>query len=243
MLGAHSKAILISEAKVLRRDDQLRPPCLLCGKDNICAINEGISSKNIDQLYDIQFERWEDADVVVDSSKKPWWPERFLSQKDKYDMKFIHLVRDPRSLVRRWDMKFKDRSSLSSQRWRLIRKSSDMLLRAPFCDRTTLYTYKWLGQNRDISNFLAKYHLEHRVITYHDLVKDTEQQIRDLTDFIGIAYEEQQVRYWTTQQHGGGKISDILDHTGIQLDLRWQAYLSDDLRISITNHQLFNQNV
>jgi hypothetical protein len=116
-----------------------------------------------------------------------------------------------------------------------------MLLRAPFCDRTMLYAYKWLDQNRDISNFLAKHDLEHRVITYHDLVRNTEKVLRDLNGFIGVGYEKQQICYWKTQQHGGGKISNILKHSGIQLDLRWQDYLSDEVKSSLTNNQLVNE--
>lgn len=239
MLGAHSRVLQIGEAKRLRRVKHKQLPCALCGHGNICSLFDGITPDKTPQLYDIIFSR-ADVDVIVDHSKKPFWAKQFLEQRDKYDIKFIHLVRDPRSLVRRWDMKFEGKSK-TAQRWKLIRKSTDMLFRAPFCNATEIYMYKWLYQNREISEFLSKYQLDSCILTYRDLVLDTEEQLKRINDFIGIDYEPQEATYWTTLQHGGGKISDILQHEGIQLDTRWQDYLPDDMKSAVLGNKLVNQ--
>jgi len=240
MLGAHSKTLQIGEAKRLRRVNHKQSPCSLCNTGKPCSLFDGIGPDNIKELYDTLFSRAEDIDVVVDHSKKISWAERYLDQRDRYDIKFIHLVRDPRSLVRRWDLQFKEKSKLV-QRWKLIRKSKDMLLHAPFCDDTTLYTYKWLCQNRLISRFFVKNNLQSCVLTYRDLVMDTENQLRRLNDFIGIEYEPQEATYWTTQQHGSGKISDILHNEGIQLDVRWQDYLSPQQKQLVVENRLVTE--
>lgn len=239
MLGAHSRIVQVGEAKRLRRNNHKQYPCPLCADKKKCSLFDGISPENVTELYDIVFSRI-DADVIVDHSKKPFWAKFFLEQADKYDLKFIHLVRDPRSLVRRWDMKFRGRSK-STQRWKLMRKSFDMMLRTPFCNDIDLYSYKWLGQNRDISNFISGNSLDACVLTYRDLVMDTEEQLKRVSDYIGVDYEPQQATYWTTLQHGGGKLSDILQHEGIQLDLRWQEYLSDSDKNKIENNTLIKK--
>ncbi len=240
MLGAHSRAIQIGEAKVLRRVDSSRPPCVICGVENICAVNEGITPENVDRLYDIQFERWPSVEVIVDNSKKPYWAERFLSQSAKYNLKFIHLVRDPRSLVRRWDIKFNTWSNVLVQRWRAIRHAKNIYLKDPFCSNTTLYAYKWLRQNQNISEFLARYKLEHRVVNYCDLVTNTEAELRQLNDYVGLEYEKQQETYWEVKQHGGGKTSDILARGGIHKDLRWQDYLTERTKLTISENGMIN---
>lgn len=238
MLGAHSRVLQIGEAKRLRRNSHKQEACPLCVDRKSCSLLDGITPENVTNLYDIVFSRI-DADVIVDHSKKPFWARIFLEQADKYDIKFIHLIRDPRSLVRRWDMKFQGKSKMT-QRWKLMRKSTDMLFRAPFCNDSELYSYKWLCQNREISDFLSSNSLESCVLTYRDLVLDTEGQLKRINDFIGIDYEPQEATYWNTLQHGGGKISDILQHEGIQLDTRWQGYLSEEMKISVTGNKLVN---
>jgi len=240
MLGAHSKTLQIGEAKRLRRVNHKQNPCSLCNTGKPCSLFDGIGPDNIKELYDIVFSRATDIDVIVDNSKKISWAEGYLNQQDRYDIKFIHLVRDPRSLVRRWELKFKDESKLV-QRWKLIRKSKDMLWHAPFCDDTTLYTYKWLCQNRLISRFLEKNNLQFCVLTYRDLVMDTENQLRRLNKFISNEYESQQATYWTTQQHGSGKTSDILHHEGIQLDVRWKDYLSPQQKHHVAENRLVTE--
>jgi len=237
MLGAHSRVLQIGEAKRLRRNNHKQEACVLCNTGKPCSLFEGITPDNVNTLYDTLFERNPDIDVIVDNSKRTDWSSRFLSQRDRYDIKFIHLLRDPRALIRRWYLSFGDKPK-PVQRWKLMRKSADMLLRAPFCNTTQLYAYKWLCQNRIISKYLSNNQLTSYVLTYHDLVTDLQQQLTSLSDFIGIDFEPQQLEYWNTQQHASGKTSELLHKEGISLDTRWQEYLTGEMLQLIENEEL-----
>lgn len=237
MLGAHSRVLQIGEAKRLRRINHKQEVCALCKTGRPCSLFEDITPDNVNALYDILFRRNPDIDVIVDNSKRTDWCQRFKGLHDRYEIKYIHLLRDPRALLRRWYLSFGENPKVV-QRWKLMRKSADMILRAPFCDTSTLYTYKWLCQNRVISSYLRQQASMPLLLTYHDLVTDTENQLNRISEFLGIETQAQQMQYWTTQQHASGKTSELLTVAGISLDLRWQESLSVQQNQTVVNNPL-----
>ena len=235
MLGSHSRILKIGEVKRLRRDNKTLRPCPLCHPDRECGLTAGITPANIQDVHKIIFSRFEDASVLIDNSKKTWWADRYIGKEPGFDYKVIHLIRDPRALVRRWVNLYTTPDLRARQRWRVIRRKPALLPWALTRSPELLYGYKWLTMNEQITRFIEQRNLDHRVITYHDLVTNAQAQLRELTGWLGLNYEEQQDEFWSVPQHGGGKSERIVASKGLNLDLRWQNEVSPEAQNRIGN--------
>jgi hypothetical protein len=164
--------------------------------------------------------------VIVDTSKKPDWAERFLDRPG-FRAKVVHLIRDPRALVRRWETYYVTPEQLWRQRKRRIRESPLMLPRLLLAPPRLLFAYKWLEQNRKITALIGARKLDHRVVTYMDLAKDSEGELRRLDEWLGLDYEPGQVEYWKHEHHGTRKDEYALGSPdGKRLfDARWKEFL------------------
>lgn len=221
----------IGEAKRLRKGpvNGTQNICLACKKEKKdCPLTLGIDDKNIDQIYDIIFSRIDrQITTLIDTSKKPFWAGRFLGNPN-YELKFIHLIRDPRAYVRR--LRLRDRSLIGRLRVRIQMARDVPWLAQNFILRnaSTVYTYRWLRENWNINRFLSQNRLQATVITYHDLAKHTAQELRRVTDAVGLAYEPTQLAYWNFKHHGTQKTEYewVKEEKISYFDLRWQDFLS-----------------
>jgi len=114
LLGSHSKAVHLGETKNLVKGDV---NCYTCGKLNDCVLFKDINELTTDSLYPELFNRaGEQVNLLVDTSKKITWINKFIHQKNNYEIKVIHLIRDPRALRRRWTNKYNSITSKINQR-------------------------------------------------------------------------------------------------------------------------------
>jgi hypothetical protein len=231
MLGSNTRAKHVGEVKRLRktRPNAAANICLVCKKDKKeCPVIQGINSQNIDRIYDIIFSRMDpQINILVDTSKKPFWAKNFLGMRD-YELKFIHLIRDPRAYVRRMVLRYKYLSRRLKVRVQMLRDLPGLARNFMFRHQDMVYTYRWLKQNQDISDFLAENRLQATTITYHDLAKYTAQEVQRVTEAIGLVYEPTQLEYWNFEHHGTQKTEYewVKARKVKYFDVRWKDFLS-----------------
>ena len=114
LLGSHSKAMHLGETKNLIKEGV---NCYKCGVLNGCHLFKGIQELTTDDLYPTLFNRaGEPINLLFDTSKKIEWAIKFIKNQADYEIKVIHLVRDPRALMRRWKNKYTSLLSQLNQR-------------------------------------------------------------------------------------------------------------------------------
>jgi hypothetical protein len=224
MLGSNSKAMHLGEVKHLAKPNvRMRWVCYVCEQKGECEIMKGIGPDNIEQIYDIIFSRIDPGKTtLIDASKQiTGWTDRFVTR-DDYDRKYIHLIRDPRALVRRWaiNTNYKrqiKRRKIVAQRWPLeaISRSYDV------------YTHLWLAENLDITEFIAKHKVPSILVTYEDLALHTDRELIRLCEFIGLTFEPAQIDYWNFEHHGTQK-KDYAGKNERSFDTRWKEFLKPD---------------
>jgi hypothetical protein len=246
MLASHSRCASIGEVHRFRRKVKRRDVCLLCGSDDICPVFKGVSPEKLPCLYDTIFSNLREFDpgvrTVIDNSKKTAWAEKFLDL-DDYDLKFIHLIRDPRALVRRWLMNNETPGKRRKKRFQLARHN---LLHAPRIltgSDEAVFAYKWLVDNQRITRFLEKNGLDYRIVTYRDIVVETNREIEKTVQWLGDDFEPDQVNYWKYVHHGSRKKDyDFAGKDGNRVfDLRWKNFLSENAKLLITENKYLNR--
>jgi hypothetical protein len=241
LLGSHSHAIHLGEIKRLRdaRMHQRRNVCYICEGKPSCVIFGGIGPDNIDDIYDIISDRVApETTVYIDASKNTFWARRFLDN-GRYVRKYIHLIRDPRAMVRRWMLTFKTPKQLMNQRLRIVKASPKRALPALLGSPERLYVDKWLLRNDEITRFIAGNHLDHIVVTYEDLAADTARELTRLCDWMGLKFEPEQMDYWNFQHHGSQK-KDYAKSRERFFDLRWKEFLKPAAATKITKYKPVN---
>ena len=149
LLGSHSKAIHLGETKNLVKGDV---NCHTCGKLNDCVLFKGINKLATDALYPELFNRaGEHVNLLVDTSKKITWVNKFIHQKNDYEIKVIHLIRDPRALRRRWTNKYNSITSKINQRRLTLKAFPKKVFNLFFASQNTIYLYNTVrGRLRNI---------------------------------------------------------------------------------------------
>lgn len=242
LLGSNTRALHIGEVKRLRKPafKTKKQPCTICS-NKPCPVMHGITPENIDDVYKTIFSNIDDENIttLIDTSKKTFWAERFIED-DRYDLKFIHLIRDPRALVRRDSLTFPTFRQRLRQRWKVVRAYPKMALSMLFGEQSRIYLYKWLKENRGITDFIEQNNLDATVVTYHDLAKNTGEELMRLTDWAGLDYEPEQIEYWNFSHHGSQKT----DYEWIKkkqlkghFDLRWKEFLSSKTQDDIVDNK------
>ncbi|MBU0679033.1 MAG: sulfotransferase [Verrucomicrobia bacterium] len=229
MLGSNTKSVHVGELKYLRKQQpkDRRAVCPVCEDIEKCPLAEGIYPENIDQVYDIIWPRFPGAEVLVDTSKRTFWIDRFLG-KVPYDIKVIHLIRDPRGLIRRWKMNYETKKQRRHVRGKVLKTRPLQALQLAFADQNMIYEYQWLNENQEITNYLKKRGLAYNVVTYHDLAVDADGEMRRLTEWIGLDYEPAQLEYYNFEHHGSYKEGyEWIKEKKTFFDLRWQDDLSE----------------
>jgi hypothetical protein len=174
---------------------------------------------------------------LIDNSKRPAWAARF----DDHEItrRHIHLIRDPRALVRRWMTSYTTRDAVRRQRIRLARAAPRFLRTALWGDDVNLYLYKWLVANQRITDFLVRIDPSARVVTYRDLVLRTRETLERVMPSVGLEFEPQQLNY-------GASITGTRKRRYVQqsersqfvIDTRWQTELSTERRAAIETNRL-----
>ena len=231
LLSAHSKCLGVGE---LHRYQQL-----LGGQDSAPVVSEYTSQPIYQGLDQIPVEQWHSTlsaraaedrggqvPVIIDNSKKVRWVER-IAANPRYDVRLVHLVRDPRALVLRWLNTYETPARRRTQRLRVARR---MWLRAPRIlsgDWATVFTYKWLRENRQINDFIASRRLPSARISYHDVVFDTEPSLRRLMPQIGLEYESGQLQFGDSANLGTTKTAHAasVQRSEIKPDVKWRTQL------------------
>lgn len=113
--------------------------------------------------------------VLIDNSKRLKWMTQHLDD-DSLNKKYIHVVRDPRGVM-------------------LSRTTRG---------RTTKLSH-WPKQNRRFHEALAVPGRDSRLVLYNDLATRREQTLQDLTRWLGLEYEADQLEYWRVEHHGPGR--------------------------------------
>lgn len=237
LLGSHSRALHLGETKNLVKETI---SCCLCGNTSDCELFRNIEYLKKDNLYPTLFNRaGDEIHILVDTSKKIKWASQFSNIQEDYEIKFIHLVRDPRALVRRWKLTYSTPFKRLKQRKKVIRTFIKKISKLLFIDQETIYLYKWLNQNQQITQFILENDFESQVVTYHDLTTKTSEIVTNLMLWLGQQYEPSQLEYWNFQHHGTEKhqyewikANKITTH----VDLRWKDELTPEQNTFITNN-------
>lgn len=230
MLGSHSQAMHLGEIHRVRQGQHLKLEhlCFACRDRDTCPVLGGIRPANAQNAYDVVFSRIDpNVRMLIDNSKLARGWAKQLLHNDAYERRYVHLIRDPRALVRRWMLKRPSWITEVRRRWRMAQAFPQRLLAAAFADSTDVLTYQWLQLNRRITRFIADHHLDARVLTYHDLAVDPQGELRRLTEWLGLPHEPGQHRYWNFSHHGTQKAEYewVKDQHTQHIDLRWQAEL------------------
>jgi hypothetical protein len=238
MLGSHSRAMHIGEIHRVRegREVNLDRVCWMCREKGFCPIFSDIPPAEARRTYDIIFSRIDPkVDVLVDNSKNArGWAELFFGN-DSFQRKYIHLIRDPRALVRRWLLVPPVGKTERTRRWKMMRNFPAQALRFPFAPRESVLMYQWLQQNRQITRQIQENHLDAQVVTYRDLARDPAGEIRRLAEWLDLPFEPAQLDYWNFEHHGTQKKDYAGKHERV-FDLRWQKDLPKSLQEDIANN-------
>ncbi len=236
MLGSHSQAIHLGEILHLRKPAHGHVACTRCGRDGVeCPVFKGIDASTIDRAYEVAFGNGgSDKAVLIDCSKYVRWAESFVGR-TPFAMKYIHLIRDPRALVRKWWYVERITSiKRLKRRYKTARRWPRFALRALFSGIPAVY--QWLGQNQDITDFIGKHKVDHLRVTYRDLALDPEGEVRRVQEWIGAPFEPAQLDYAAHGLHGSQK-PEYEKKSGRYFDTRWKTELPGEIQTRIANHR------
>ena len=240
MLGSNSRALHAGELFQLGRPPHKRKLREVVLKESPAL--DGIGPLNIEQVYDIIFSRvGPNTNVLVDTSKiVRGWADRFVDD-DRYDHQYVHLIRDPQALVRRC-LFLRGLKNQAHYRWKLMRSWSQLRPFAEWCSTPTVWLYRWLLENKRITQFIQVHRLDATVVTYRDLAKQTEAEVRRLTEWMRLTYEPGQLEYWNYEHIGTEKRAYdwVKQQKTRYFDLRWKTELTQELQEQICRDRLVN---
>ena len=222
ILGAHSKIASLGELRNLARYSNISAKRGISDYDSN-PLFEGLSDTDPPNLFRTLFNRLENTHVIVDLSKRTSWPQQLLKNKE-FDLRFIHLIRDPRALARRWRLTYDTPRSKRHVRWHTAKHWLRYAVPIMRASEIEVYAYKWLHANQNIQRFLDQNHLTYHRMTYYELTTHTEATLTQLLDWMGFQFEPIQLEFWRVQTPGTQKI-DWNQSTQHALDLRWQRDL------------------
>jgi hypothetical protein len=249
LLGGHSETLDIGEIRHLFGSGA-RPQkiiCQICDIQEECPLKRGLNDGNIEQVYDIILSNFESETIstIIDNSKRVDWARNFLDNK-KYDFRYIHLIRDPRALVRRWLLVENVNRIIRRHRIRAIRNQPSRIFSLLGAEKHEILLLRWLRQNQGITSFIKQYNLNARIITYHDLATSTEAVLADVMSWLDMDLEMSQFDYWKEKSHGPenkakSRQADTGKGAGRYFDLRWKEYLSEAMINELTCNPLLEE--
>ena len=165
--------------------------------------------------------------TLIDNSKRTVWAVQFVGHRE-FESQYIHLVRDPRALVRRWLVTYRSGAARRRQRIRLMREAPRFTGVALMGEDADVYRYKWLTSNRRITRFLQRLPARTSIVTYRDLVLETRSTLESLMTRLRLEFEPAQLGYGNAFMTGTRKrrYTSFARESLIELDTRWQHDLS-----------------
>ena len=245
VLGSNSRTMHLGEVKRLKKPlGKQGVICTACRDKAPCPVMSGIGPDNLPSIYDIIFSRIDPRkEALIDASKTiHGWADLFLAN-ETYQRKYVHLIRDPRALVRRYLLT----NSLNRQlerRWELFKRRQAFGLRVPFSpDAGEVAMYFWLAENQQITEFIRANHLEAALVTYEDFARDTPRELRRIMGWMGLEYEPAQLEYWNVEHHGTQKsrYNWVKEQKTQYFDLRWKEFLPPDTQARIAQNPLIGR--
>lgn len=208
-LASHSACVSTGELHHIKRARaKRRQVCSFCPSDDQCPVLAGTGDLPIPQVYPQIFRNltanFPGVSVAVDISKKHDWADQFLDLPG-VEQKYVHLIRDPRALIRRWQNNYDSPDEKRKVRRLMARRCWPHALDVLSGTEANVYVWKWLYQNKLLTDFYRRRRLDHRVVSYHDIVVAPEAVLRDLMGWLGLHYEPDQLHYWTHTHHGSFK--------------------------------------
>jgi hypothetical protein len=238
LIGSHSRALHLGEVKRLRHAERAKPTCSVCG--DACKLFEGIGTGALPgaDLYErLLRNAGPGIELLVDNSKHLRWVRHFL-RPGGLEPKFIHLLRDPRALIRRWAINYEAVGRGWKLRYRMLRRRPDLGLPGAFLPVRRFLLYRWLELNTSISALIARHGLDARVLTYRDLATDPARELGELMPWLGLPFEPAQLEYWNFPHHGSQKREyEWVKDAKVQfVDRRWQEFLTDREQAWVLGH-------
>lgn len=243
MLGSHSRTIHIGEVKRLRKvpEGESGNPCFRCKDKGPCPILSGINAGNIRSLYTTIFSRiGPEKFALIDNSKTVrGWADQFLDYTD-HPRKYVHLIRDPRAIVRRGFLNNEEKTARDrlGARWDVMKSDPSRALRVMWGSQTDVYLYRWLIRNERITDFIEQNRLDAMLVTYEDLARDATKELRRLTEWIGLEFEPSQLEYWNVEHHGTQKPAYewVKEKKTSYVDQRWKTYFPPEVQDRMVNN-------
>ena len=220
LLGSHSQAFYVGELNKMFHDDPV--PCRLCEERGVpCPVFHDADRIKAKNIHDAVLQRT-GAKVLVDNSKTLSWSRKFLAE-ERFQRKYIHLIRDPRAIA--YSLQLRDKP---------------------------IKLDKWVKKNREIREFLETHHLDYQQVLYNELAENMDAELKRLCEWLGLEYEPAQKAYWNAEHHGPGRngatagflqqyvASDAHFYEQNKQrnfhDLRWKTQLSAENRQAIREH-------
>lgn len=177
---------------------------------------------------------------LIDNSKKVKWAKKFINHAE-FDSVYVHLIRDPRALVRRWEASYTSKQ-LKKQRKILMFRSPLNWVKSLFKSQHEFYCYKWLYQNYQISRFLDSRGQSSNVVSYTDLVSNPEETISNVMSMLELDFEKNQLFFGNVMHYGTIKKDYVenLQNSVITEDLRWKNDLEPKTIEMITANKDIN---
>lgn len=166
--------------------------CRLCQAKGLaeCEILKGIESIDEAQAFSFAFSRLK-ANVLIDCSKQISWFERCIRHSENYDIKVVHLIRDPRA----W---------YASERRRNPMSVEDGMNR-------------WLKKNAEIDSSIQINNKPSITVFYDDLAGSPLINFPKLSNFLGLDFDEGVLQYWDKEHHGlggnGAALNNLSSHS------------------------------
>jgi hypothetical protein len=247
LLGAHSSCLAIGE---LHNYDKLTTRDREGGGNVISTYADDALFRN---LHDLPVNEWHQtimsrarSDVpglstLVDNSKRVSWCASLL-ENDALEVQPVLLLRDPRALMRFWQLRYNSAKKVRRQRTRHSLMAPAQALRLLTCSAQELYLRKWLIRNQQATRLLERIGRPANFLTYHDLASNPEQTLRRLMPLLGLDYEPKQLRYGEAVHKGTLKAEyqSATSASQISLDVRWQMDLSEEDAQSATEFPALN---
>ena len=183
----------------------------------------------------------ENPPVIVDNSKKVKWLNKIRGNPN-YDIRLVHLLRDPRALVARWFNTYTDKSKRRVQRFRVAKRMPRYSPEILTGNWETVFIYKWLRENIQVHEFVEASGFKFARVTYRDLAFEAEDTLHRLMPTLDLMFDPAQLRFGESDTLGTTKVdhAETVSRSEIKPDLKWQTQLSPESRSQVEEHRVLN---
>lgn len=152
------------------------------------------------------------AAVAVDSSTNHRRLERLLACK-QFELKVLHMVRDPRATADSVDRFHRRRSAR---------------LGIPFRSRLVRTSLRWAYVHGRVRRLMNRRNVDYLTVHYEDFARDPRSVVNVICHWIGVDFEPSMLDYWEAEHHllDGNELARNSDPRPIKLDTRYLEHMS-----------------